>query len=210
LVAAAQGLHGAARTVRGQVAEQEHASGQTQSPSNAWDSLRTSVTAGVGAGLAGAGSAAVLIESGFHAGMGVMKHEGPIGAISAWDVVTDGFKVADLAGHKVPFVSDAFLGIDTLDLIDRTGRGEASVGDWFHSVGDWTTKAGEVSHLPVVGLVGLNINVWTEVAEQAAKADFSPGAVTETASYAFTHPADVVDVFAESTLEVGKKLVSWL
>ena len=150
------------------------------------------------------------LESGFHSAMQVMKREGPVGSISAWDVVTDGFKVADFAGHKVPFVSDAFLGVDTLDVIDRTARGEASIGDWFHTAGDWTTKAGEASHSPVIGLVGLNINVWTQVAEEASKVDWSPGAFTDTAAYAMTHPADVVDVFADSTLEVGKRLISWL
>jgi hypothetical protein len=163
------------------------------------------------AGAAGAvGVGLGLVESGFHTTMGVVKHEGPIGAISAWDVVTNGFKVADLAGHKVPFVSDAFLATDTLDVIDRTARGEASIGDWFHEAGDWTTKAGEVTHIPVIGLIGLNINVWTMVGEEAGKADWSPSAMSDAATYAFTHPADVVDVLADSTLEVGKKLISWL
>lgn len=191
LQSAAQGMHGAAAGVRQQVAEQERASGGTGPAS-------------------GFGSVAMFLESGFHAAMGTMKREGPIGSISVWDVVTDGFKAADLAGHKVPFVSDAFLGIDTLDVVDRTARGEASIGDWFHTAGDWTTRAGEASKLPVVGLVGLNINVWTQVAEEATKVDWSPGALTDTAAYAITHPADVVDVFADSTLEVGKRLFSWL
>jgi len=102
------------------------------------------------------------------------------------------------------FLEKAGYVVDAADLIDAVSHGE-----WGDAASVLTKTAGDTikNFGPVGYLVGANISVWTDVVNEASKADWSEEARLQVVDYATQNPWDALDAVVEAEMNFLPNLV---
>lgn len=100
--------------------------------------------------------------------------------------------------EKVGFV------VDAADLVDAVSRGE-----WVEAASVLTKNAGDTikNFGPVGYLVGANIDVWTDVPNEATKAAWSEEARLQVVDYATPSPREAIDAVVAAEMNFLSNLV---
>ncbi len=126
--------------------------------------------------------------------------------LNLWDVAKLGSKMSKLMDNELPFMGTISNMLKTYDIANSILNGKPDVQKITHAVADVIGKGKS----PLAKLVSLNMHVWTDVAAEAKKADFSPEGRDMAWKFVKNNPMETVKIIGESTVEVGKRLVGWL
>ncbi len=126
--------------------------------------------------------------------------------LKLWDVAELGGKMSELMGNELPFMKHIGNALKTHDIVSSILDGKPDLEAITHAAADALGKAKN----PIAKLVSLNMHVWTDVAAEAKKADFSPKGRDMAWNFVKNNPMETVKIIGESTVEVGKRLVGWL
>lgn len=102
------------------------------------------------------------------------------------------------------FLEKAGYVVDAADLVDAVSHGE-----WGEAASVLTKNAGDTikNFGPVGYLIGANVNVWTDVVNEATKADWSEEARLQVVDYATQNPWEAIDAVVAAEMNFLPNLV---
>jgi uncharacterized protein YukE len=130
----------------------------------------------------------------------IREGKGPLG-VKPWDLLTS-------LGHvrHIPGLEGFSNFMDSFTLIDKITTGTFDGYD----AADQVAILLKSTHNPIASLIGANINVWSEVHREGARADFSPENLQRTGDYAAANPGIVIEEVGKATIQIGSKIIGWL
>jgi hypothetical protein len=128
------------------------------------------------------------------------------GGLKPWQLAELGATMGDLMEAKTGWFGTLNTGLDVIDIYSGIVDGKPDFAKIIH------LGASQLGHAknPVAKLVALNLHVWTDVAQEFGKADFSSDQLARTGDYVAQNPSVIVEEVGKATLEVGRRLVGWL
>ncbi len=176
---------------------------------NANDQQDASGTSGSAVGTVGTGSGiAGWIKTGVSNITTVKNVE--LGGIKPWDLVTSlgtAGELAGISGLKSLGVVDVATRLT--EYYDKFNSGTFSLTDDFDLTADAIQGFGLLKVNAVANLGGAAIHIWSDVAREAAKLDWSSEAASQTWDYVRGNPGVVAEELSKATLVVGSRLLGY-